>query len=142
MKTSAKIALFVVSFIVLSAILAALYMYNLKLTDMAKAKPDFIITALLLQKAFEVDEAAASAKYINKILEVSGKISSVKPPENNNVNISLLTENELSGVICSFPAIADPTRFRVGYEITLRGRCSGFLMDVQLNYCAVIRKKK
>jgi hypothetical protein len=142
MKTYVKIALFVVSFIALSAILAALYMYNLKHTDMAKAKPDFVITASALQKAFEVDEAAASTKYINKILEVTGTIASVKPPENNNVNISLLTENDLSGVICSFPAIADPSKFRVGYEITLRGKCSGFLMDVQLNYCAVIRKKK
>ena len=78
MKPYVKIALFVVTFIVLSAILAALYLYNLKATDMAKAKPDFIITAVFLQKAFEENETAASTRYINKILEVTGKIASVK----------------------------------------------------------------
>ncbi|MEI6049129.1 MAG: hypothetical protein WCS03_09555 [Bacteroidota bacterium] len=140
MKIYIKIALFVVIFIALSAILAALYMYNLKHTDMAKAKPDFVISATVLQKAFEDNETTASAKYINKIIEVSGKISSLKPADNNIVSISLLTESDLSAVICTFPAIADPSIFIIGNEITLRGECSGFLMDVLLNNCAVITK--
>jgi hypothetical protein len=140
MKIYTKIALFFVVFIALSAILAALYMYNLKKTDMAKAKPDFIITASALQKAFENDETAASALYINKILEVTGKIATVKPAENNVLNISLETESDLSSVICTFTAVADPSGFRVGDMITLRGECSGFLMDVLLNNCAQIKK--
>lgn len=141
MKTYIKIALFFVTFIALSAILAAIYMYNLKHTDMAKAKPDFIISASALQKAFELDEIAASKKYINKILEVSGKITSVKPADKNVVSISLLTESDLSSVICTFPAISDPSIFITGNEITLRGECSGFLMDVLMNNCAEINKK-
>ena len=60
-------------------ILGALYLYNLKATDMSKAKPDFIVTASALQKAFEDDETKASVTYINKIVEVTGKIASVKP---------------------------------------------------------------
>ena len=140
MKIYTKIALFFVVFIALSAILAALYMYNLKKTDMAKANPDFIITASALQKAFENDETAASALYINKILEVTGKIATVKPAENNVLNISLETESDLSSVICTFTAVADPSGFRVGDMITLRGECSGFLMDVLLNNCAQIKK--
>jgi len=140
MKIYTKIALFFVVFIALSAILAALYMYNLKKTDMAKAKPDFIITASALQKAFENDETAASALYINKILEVTGKIATVKPAENNVLNISLETESDLSSVICTFTAVADPSGFRVGDMITLRGECSGFLMDVLMNNCAQIKK--
>ena len=141
MKTYIKIALFFVTFIALSAILAAIYMYNLKHTDMAKAKPDFLISASALQKAFELDEIAASKKYINKILEVSGKITSVKPADKNVVSISLLTESDISSVICTFPAISDPAKFTNGNEITLRGECSGFLMDVLMNNCAVINNK-
>jgi hypothetical protein len=142
MKTYIKIALFIVTFIALSAILAALYMYNLKHTDMAKAKPDYVVTASLLQKAFEDDETAASAKYINKILEVTGTIVSAKPADNNIISISLKTASDFSSVICTFTAISDHTKFRVGDEITLRGECSGFLMDVLLNNCAVIENKK
>lgn len=142
MKTYIKVALFVVTFIAVSAILAALYYYNLKSTDMSKARPDFVLTASVLQKAFEVDESKASVTYLNKILEVTGKISSVKPVENNAVNISLVTESDLSSVIGTFPAISDPSVFKPGEEITLRGKCSGFLMDVLLNDCALIENAK
>jgi len=141
MKTYVKVALFFVTFIAIAAILAALYYYNLKATDMTKAKPDFIVTASALQKAFEDDEAKASVTYINKILEVTGKIASVKPAENSVLSISLVTESDLSTVICTFLAVSDPSVFRVGDEITLRGECSGFLMDVLLNNCALIRQK-
>jgi hypothetical protein len=140
MKTYVKIALFIVTFIALSGILAALYLYNLKATDMSKAKPDFVISASALLKAFEDDETAASARYIEKILEVSGTIASVKSGENNILSISLVTGNDISSVICTFPAVADHSKFRTGDEITLRGECSGFLMDVLLNNCAAIEK--
>jgi hypothetical protein len=139
MKMYVKIALFFVSFIALAGILAALYMYNLKHTDMEKAKPDYVITASALQKEFEDNETAASTRYINKILEVTGTIASVEPAENNVLNISLVTGSDLSSVICTFNAVADPSAFRTGDEITLRGVCSGFLLDVLLNNCAVIK---
>ena len=142
MKLYIKITLGVVTFIALSGILAALYMFNLKHTDMAKAKPDFVVTASLLQKAFEDNETKASALYINKILEVTGTIASVKPAGNNIISISLVTNSDLSSVICTFTAITDPGKFVSGREITLRGECSGFLMDVLLNNCAIIEPKK
>jgi tRNA_anti-like len=142
MKTYVKVVLFFVTFIALAAILAALYYYNLKSTDISKARPDFIVTASDLQKAFENDETKASLIYINKILEVTGKIATVKPGENNAVSISLVTENDLSSVICTFPAVGDPAKFKVGEEITLRGQCSGFLTDVLLNDCVLIINKR
>jgi hypothetical protein len=142
MKPYAKIALFLVSFIALAAILAALYFYNLKHTDMAKAKPDFIVTASALQKEFEDNEPAASARYINKILEVTGTIASITRTDSNNLNISLKTGSDVSSVICTFQAIGDPSKFKAGDDIKLRGECSGFLMDVLLNNCAIIVNKK
>jgi hypothetical protein len=142
MKTYVKVALFVVTFIALAAILAALYMFNLKHTDMAKAKPHFVVSAVTLQKEFETDETAASKKYINKILEVTGKIASVKSGMNNSLNVSLDTENDLSDINCALPAVKDTSAFITGTEITLRGECSGYLIDVQLNNCALINKKK
>jgi hypothetical protein len=141
MKTYVKVALFFVTFIAIAGILAALYLYNLKATDMSKAKPDFIVTASALQKAFEDDETKASVTYINKIVEVTGKIASVKPAENKVVSISLVTDSDLSSINCTFPAINDPSVFKAGDQITLRGECSGFLMDVLLNNCAIVLPK-
>ena len=95
MKPYVKIALFVVLFIAVSAILAALILYNKKHTDTAKAKPYYVVTATSLQKEFEDNEKAASARYINKILEVSGAIASIAQADSANLNVSLKTGNDM-----------------------------------------------
>lgn len=138
MKTSVKIALFVVFFIALGGILAALYMYNLRHKDLKNVKPDFVTTAIALQKEFEIGESAATTKYINKVLEINGKIESARAGEGNIINITLKTGSDFSSVICSFPSTINIEQFVIGNQITLRGECSGFLMDVLLNNCAVI----
>ena len=114
MKTYVKVALALVALFAIAGILIALYYYNLKASDMSKAKPDFKITASALQKAFEDDETKASATYINKILEVTGKISSIKPAEDKVVSVSLVTGSDLSSVNCTFPAVRDPSVFKDG----------------------------
>jgi hypothetical protein len=141
MKPYVKVALFVVLILAVAGILYALILYNKKHPDTSKVKPDFIITATSLQKEFEEGEKTASAKYINKIIEVSGSIASVTKSDSNNVNISLKSGNDLSSVICTFTS-ADPSKYKTGDEITVRGECSGFLMDVLLNNCAIVQKRK
>ena len=142
MKLYVKIALFVVLFIAFSGILAALIMFNKKHTDTAKAKPDFIVTASTLQKEFEDNETTASSKYINKIIEVKGTIVTVTPADSTHINVSLKTGSDISSVICTFTSSGDHSKFLTGEEITLRGECSGFLMDVLLNNCATVRNQK
>lgn len=142
MKTPVKIALFVVFFIAVCGILAALYLYNLKPKNLQNVKPHFVVTATDFQKAFEENEKASSEMYINKIIEVSGEIASVKPGEKKTLTVSLKTGSDFSSVICTFPDVSDTTFFQTGNQITLRGVCSGFLMDVLLNNCAVIKNPK
>jgi tRNA_anti-like len=142
MKPYVKIALVVVLLIAIGSILAALVLYNKKQPDTSKIKPDITITATDLQKEFENNEKTASDKYINKILEVSGTITAVTPADSANTNISLKTANEMSAVNCAFQKYIDPTKFKAGDLITLRGVCSGFLMDVLLKNCSVIPEKK
>lgn len=142
MKLYVKIALFFVLFIAIGAILTALILYNKKHVDTSKAKPDFVLTAITLQKEFEKSETTAATKYVNKILEITGTIVSVTPADSVNTNISLKTESDFSSVICSFHKLGDPSTLKTGEEITLRGECSGFLMDVLMNNCAVITKIK
>ena len=141
MKTTYKIALLVVFFIALAGIFAALYMYNLQHKDLQKVKPDYVMTATDLQKAFEDDEIAATAKYVKKVIEIRGLIESLKAGEDNTLNISLKTGSDLSSVICTFQSVSDLSGFNPDEQITLRGECSGFLMDVLLNNCSVIQKK-
>jgi hypothetical protein len=142
MKTPVKIALFVVFFIAVGGILAALYFYNLKPKDLQKVKPDYIITSADLEKAFETDEKAASAKYINKVVEVTGEVIAIEGKENKSWNVTFQTGSDFSKVICTLPLVADPGVFVLGKECTIRGECSGFLSDVLLNNCVVITNPK
>ena len=142
MKTSYKIALFVVFFIALAGILAALYFYNLQPKDLQNVRPDFVMTSTELHKTFENDEVSASTRYLKKIIEVSGIVESVEQGENNSLNISLKTDSELSSVICTVQSVTGPSEFNPGDQITLRGECSGFLMDVLLNNCTIIQEKE
>jgi hypothetical protein len=139
MKTSYKIALIAVSVIVLAGILFGLYMYNLKPKDLQKVKPDLIMTAVDLQKAFEDNEDAANSKYVNKVIEVTGIIESIKPGDNKTLSISLKTGSPLSSVNCTFQSTPDISKIKVSEQIILRGECSGFLMDVLLNKCVVVQ---
>lgn len=138
MKPLVKIALFVVFFLALAGILTALYLFNKQHKDLEKVKPDFVISAIDLQKAFEENETSAASTYVNKVLEVTGIIESVKTGENNVLSIVLKTGNDLSTVICTFTPEIDPSKFTPGNQITARGECSGFLMDVLLNNCVIL----
>jgi hypothetical protein len=141
MKPYVKIILFIVLVVALITILTALIGFNKKHADTAKVRPDFVITATTLQKEFEDNETAASARYINKIIEVSGIIASTSLSDSAHLNISLKTGSDISSVNCVFPAIGDLSKFKPGDEITLRGECSGFLMDVLIKNCAIIAKR-
>jgi hypothetical protein len=142
MKPYLKIVLFAIVFIAIVAILTGIHKFNLKHPDTAKVRPDFFITATVLQKEFEDNEATASSKYINKILEVTGTIVSVTKVDSTHTNLSLKTSSDISSVICTFLSTNDLSKVSTGKEITLRGECSGFLLDVLLNNCALIAKRK
>jgi hypothetical protein len=140
LKRSHKVALWLIFFIAVGGVLAGLYMYNLQDKDLAKVKPDFIMTASELQRAFETDEASAGSKYINRIIEVSGEVESVKPGENQTLVITIKTDNPFSAVSCTMKAESQAPEIVAGDQVSLRGQCSGFLMDVLMNNCTVIDK--
>jgi cytochrome c-type biogenesis protein CcmE len=137
MKKNLKIALIVITILALAGAAIGMYLYNLEPKDLGQVKPDFIVTSTELQQSFEEDETAAIAKYVNKIVEVSGEIGSVEKGENNSVNISLKTNNSISSIICTFPSGVDSEKIKEGSPITVRGECSGYLMDVLLNNCVL-----
>lgn len=141
MKTSYKIALFAVFFLALAGILFGLYMFNLQSADLKKADPDFRISATDFQKSFENNESDANTTYLNKIIEVTGNIESLKPGEGKAISISLKTDNPLSNVICTFQATPDTSAIKPGDRVTIRGEYSGFLMDILLNNCVIIQTK-
>jgi hypothetical protein len=139
MKPYMKIALIVIVVIGFGGAGTGFYLFNKKHQDLLKTRPDFVVSSIDLQKEFETDETAATARYGNKIIEVSGIIGSVKRGEEEILSVSLNTGSDFSSVICTFPSKADTSILTKGSRVTIRGECSGFLMDVLLNNCAIVK---
>jgi hypothetical protein len=140
MKPRTKIVLFVLVLLGLAGAATGYYLFNLKEKDMSKEKPDFVITAADLQKAFEDDEVSAAARYVGKTVEVSGEINAVTPGENNSLNVALKTGSDFAEVICTFRDAAAAGKPEPGKQVTMRGKCSGYLMDVLLQNCVIVRE--
>jgi uncharacterized protein YxeA len=139
MKTYLKILLGVVLLFILAGIGNGLYLFTKQHKNLGKAKPDYVITAVDLQKAFEDNEATATTKYVTRILEIEGEVESVKQGEKNILSVTLKSGSDMSSVICTFEATTDPAKFTAGSHVTVRGECSGFLMDVLMNNCVLVK---
>lgn len=134
-------AKFMYLFIILliAGLLSAIYLYNKPQKNMQKQKTDFAVTATDLQMEFQSDEAAAHQKYLGKNVEVTGKIISVNIEQDKVVSIILETPDKMSSVICTFSEKMDPKEIDPSQPVKVRGELSGFLMDVLLNNCVLIK---
>jgi tRNA_anti-like len=86
---------------------------------------------------FQHDETAADKKWVGKVLEVKGVISSVSEAgKYESVNLAATSDG---GVNCSFlkKDVDSSTGFIKGDSITIKGKCTGFLMDVNLVDCVI-----
>ncbi len=115
------------------------YFYNKPLEAMAGQRADFKMSAEELYNAFDNDEEAANARYLGKVIEVTGKVLEVKPDEEGKTGI-LLDAGGMFGVNCKLDDLAEHPResFAEGEEITLKCNCTGKLMDVVLVRCVEV----
>ncbi|MFO7258141.1 MAG: hypothetical protein DIU61_010615 [Bacteroidota bacterium] len=102
-------------------------------------KPDMLVSASELIMAFEEDERAANGKYVGKVLEVSGTIAEVIEKQNSFV-LLLGDTSTVSRVSCTLEHEQDSMAYglRAGDALTLRGICSGRLLDVILVDCRIV----
>jgi len=141
-KKKAFRVLVALAFLVLmSSIIFGWYQFNKKHARLERVEPEFVITATELYSAFESDEAAANAIYTGRVIEVTGSITRVETSsEDHSLTVILGSDDPFSGVICTFPGskVIQSDRLVPGSQLTIRGECSGMLMDVLLNNCVLI----
>ena len=114
--------------------------YNKPFQDMNSAKADITLTAAELFTAFESDENAANSKYLDKVVQVSGTVKEVSTGDDGNISITLDSGSDMFGVICQLDNLTEQPRkdFKEGEQLTLKGVCTGMLMDVVLVRCVVV----
>ena len=115
------------------------FMYNKPHQNMEKAEADMTLESTALFSAFEANEAEANEKYLDKVSKISGTVKEVNTDEEGNISLTLESGNELFGVICQMDNLTkqEKTDFKIGEQVTLKGICTGMLMDVVLVRCVV-----
>lgn len=107
---------------------------------MASYKTDVSITAPLLLQAFENNEDSANLKFGDKIIMVTGTVSTVAQ-DSTGYSVYLKDKDAVSGIMCRFDRTAfNPAMASVGSEVSIKGLCSGYLMDVVLDRCSIMGK--
>jgi hypothetical protein len=106
-----------------------IYMFNKTVPSTASMNSDYIMGADELLSAFENDENSANLKYLDKVIQVQGSVEKFETKD-GKTTVYLNADNPLSNIICQ---LEEPiSNITQGQSITLKGICTGYLMDVVL----------
>lgn len=94
------------------------------------------IDAALLVRDFQNNEKAANAKYLNKAVEVKGKIAEINKDQAGNTTLTLKCDDPFSNVFCTLK-ITEKLTVKDS-AITVKGICTGFLSDVVINEAIIV----
>lgn len=118
-----------------------LYTFRKSAVTVESKKADVQIDAAGLLDAFEEDESEANEIYLGKIVSVTGKVESVSE-DSVGISVYLKEDGDISGIICSFDKSAnDVATIDKGNIVEIKGICTGYLMDVILNRCALVSRQ-
>jgi tRNA_anti-like len=124
--------------VLLAGLAYGFYLYNKPRPDISKVPPSVIIDAGSLYQDYQKDEASSDKKYLDKIIQVNGTVTEVEQTD-SSVSIEL-SGTGTGGVNCSI-INADRKKMDVpqkGSLVKIKGRCSGFLMDVNIVDCTIM----
>jgi hypothetical protein len=126
--------------IIIAAIIGgtvAYRMYNKPHRDIASEDAAFSLTADALFDAFEEDEAAANALYLDKVVEVTGDVAEVTDNSAGQAVIIITAANAMLGGVSATMQETGIVNISEGETVTVKCRCTGFLMDVILVNCSL-----
>ena len=111
--------------------------------DVNRMKAEFKVDAPALIAEFQKGEDAATAKYSEKVLEISGKLASKNQLPNGNT--LLILEDEMQGISCqldsNWVAANHPVleSLKIGSPIKVKGVCQGYLMEIKVGPAVVVK---
>lgn len=96
------------------------------------------VAASQLLEDFQMNDSIAMQKYVagtDQAVRVTGTIRSMEPLGSDKTNVMLETGDELAAVVCEFKNKDLPGDWRPGAQVSIKGVCTGLLMDVVLVRC-------
>jgi RecJ-like exonuclease len=118
----------------------AWHLYDKPHESAAGETADVTINADTLYHQYQADEHAADQKYMGKVLSVNGRLTEIQHSGNSEIWI-LSTQPGGGGINCQlFAGTKIDPEPKPGDGVTVKGRCTGFLMDVNLADCVPDKK--
>jgi tRNA_anti-like len=119
--------------------------YSRKVRNLRNVNAQLHLQPQEIINAFEKNEIAANAKYLDKIIAVKGSVKSIETNDLGHYTIVLGEAASLSSVRCSMDSlyVKELTGIKEDAVITVKGFCTGFShdellgSDVILNRCVL-----
>ena len=123
----------------LIVIAASFYWYQKPRISLSDKKPADTLNAKDLYTAYQQDETKANEQFLGKVVQVKGTVDNVLQTD-STVSLLLSSNNDMGGVNCSMAKNKQnqPTLPVKGAAIEVKGRCIGFLMDVNLADAVIV----
>jgi hypothetical protein len=128
--------LIVPGIVIVCVIAWGIHLYRKPHENAANIRASERISAVDLYGQFKKDEGASNKRFLDKVLEVRGVVTQVDHTD-STAAVQLDTGDPGASINCSFilergEGHQIPAKNAV---ITIKGRCTGFLMDVNLVDC-------
>ena len=119
----------------------AYHEYTRKPADLNDVRPEASVQAAALVQLYENDEQQANKRYLGKAIDVTGIVSEINNQQDTSMTIMLGKKGDLHRVSCllSTNQAEQIHTIKTGSMISLRGICTGYLLDVELNRCVIIK---
>ena len=141
MKIIKKYA-WLVALVVVAAFAYAYHEYTRKPADLSSVRPEAQIDAEALVQLYERDEQQANKLYLGKAIDVTGIVSEISGQKDSAVSVMLGSKDDMHRVSCllSMQQAEDAGKIKTGSLVSLRGICTGYLLDVELNRCVIVKQ--
>ena len=137
-----KYLLLIVLLAIVIVALVGLKMYFKPHADVNKLEADFTVDAITLINEFQDQEDAATNKYSEKVLKISGTLAS-KSQLSNGTTL-LVLQDEMEGISCQLDSNWVAANQKVidslepGSPVIVKGVCKGYLMEIKVSPAVVV----
>ncbi len=115
-----------------------LYLFFKPVSSTAKLDTEVRETATVLFQQYSEDENSANARFLGKVVEVRGKVIDIRTTDAGKPALVLETDDAIFGVLCELEDEKAAKSLQTGSEITVKGVCTGMLLDVVLTRCVIL----
>ncbi|MGB3149520.1 MAG: hypothetical protein WBB27_02570 [Maribacter sp.] len=111
-------------------------------SEIAKKEVETYVSSQKLLSVFATNEDLANTIYVEKLIQVEGTIKEITF-FNNRYTILLKGKDDYSYVLCDMlPTEKDVSqKLKPNDKVRLKGICKGYLMDVVLLNCVLVKKE-